>query len=215
MDYHAFSRLWQRTTLPLVAILRGLTPHDAPAVAEALLEEGFTWLEVPLNSPDALSSITLLRKQLGRRSYVGAGTVLTVEQVDAVADAGGQLIISPNMNPDVIRRSRSRGLVSMPGVITPSEAFAALDAGACALKLFPADTVAPRILSAWRAVLPAEMTCLPVGGIEPDVAQLRAWRRAGAQGFGLGGGLYRRGDDARAVKQKARAYREAWENSHS
>ncbi|WP_312382628.1 2-dehydro-3-deoxy-6-phosphogalactonate aldolase [Atlantibacter subterraneus] len=214
MDYRAFSTLWQQTTLPLVAILRGLTPEDAPAVAEGLLTEGFTWLEVPLNSPDALTSIALLREQIGSRGYVGAGTVLTAQQVDAVADAGGQIIISPNMSVDVIRRSRERGLISMPGVITPSEAFTALQAGASALKLFPAESVEPGTLSAWRAVLPAEVVCLPVGGIQPDAAQMRAWRNAGAQGFGLGGGLYRRADDAQKVQQKARDYREAWRNSH-
>ena len=214
MDYRAFSTLWQQTSLPLVAILRGLTPEDAPTVAGGLLAEGFTWLEVPLNSPDALTSIALLREQVGSRGYVGAGTVLTAEQVDAVADAGGQIIISPNMSVDVIRRSRERGLISMPGVITPSEAFTALQAGASALKLFPAETVEPGTLSAWRAVLPAEVVCLPVGGIQPDAAQMRAWRNAGAQGFGLGGGLYRRADDAQKVQQKARDYREAWRNSH-
>lgn len=214
MDYRAFSTLWQQTTLPLIAILRGLTPEEAPAVAQGLLAEGFTWLEVPLNSPDALTSITLLRELVGSRGYVGAGTVLTAEQVDAVADAGGQIIISPNMSVEVIRRSRERGLISMPGVITPSEAFTALQAGASALKLFPAETVEPGTLSAWRAVLPAEVVCLPVGGIQPDAAQMRTWRNAGAQGFGLGGGLYRRADDAQKVQQKAREYREAWRNSH-
>ncbi|WP_313437455.1 2-dehydro-3-deoxy-6-phosphogalactonate aldolase [Atlantibacter hermannii] len=213
MDYRLFSTHWQQSALPLVAILRGLTPKEAPAVVEGLLAERFSWLEVPLNSPDALTSIALLREQVGGRGYVGAGTVLTAEQVDAVADAGGQIIISPNMNADVIRRSRERGLISMPGVITPSEAFTALQAGASALKLFPAETIDPRTLSAWRAVLPAELVCLPVGGIQPDAAQMRAWRNAGAQGFGLGGGLYRRGDDAQKVQQKAHEYRTAWHNS--
>lgn len=214
MDFRTFSTLWQQTTLPLVAILRGLTPAEAPAVAEVLLAEGFTWLEVPLNSPDALTSIGLLRKQVGHRGYVGAGTVLTADQVDAVADAGGQIIISPNMNVEVIRRSRERGLISMPGVITPSEAFTALQTGASALKLFPAESIAPNTLKAWRAVLPADVVCLPVGGIQPDALQMRAWRNAGAQGFGLGGGLYRHSDDAEKVQQKACEYREAWQSSH-
>lgn len=213
MDYLSFSMCWQKTTLPLVAILRGLTPAEAPAVAKGLLAEGFTWLEVPLNSPDALTSIRLLRKQIGCRGYVGAGTVLAVDQVDAVADAGGQIIISPNMNVEVIRRSRERGLISMPGVITPSEAFTALQTGASALKLFPAEFVEPNTLKAWRAVLPTEVVCLPVGGIQPDAMQMRAWRSAGAQGFGLGGGLYRHSDDAEKVQQKAREYREAWQSS--
>lgn len=214
MDYRTFSERWQQTALPLVAILRGLTPDEAPAIAEGLLAEGFTWLEVPLNSPDALTSIALLREQVGRRGYVGAGTVLTAEHVKAVADAGGQIIISPNMNMEVIRRSRERGLISMPGVITPSEAFSALQAGASALKLFPAESIAPGTLRAWRAVLPAEVVCLPVGGIQPDAEQMRGWRSAGAQGFGLGGGLYRPADNVQTVQQKARDYREAWKNSH-
>lgn len=144
MDSFDFATLWQKTPLPMIAILRGLTPEDAPEIGDALLEAGFTWLEVPLNSPRALNSITLLRERVGERAIVGAGTVLTPEQVDNVVDAGGQVIISPNMNISVIRRSRERGAISLPGVTTPSEAFTALEAGASGLKFYPAEMISRR-----------------------------------------------------------------------
>lgn len=213
MHFSDFSGLWRTAEVPLVAILRGVTPQEAPDIGKMLLAAGFRWIEVPLNSPQALDSIALLRELCGERAWVGAGTVLTARDVDAVADAGGQLIISPNMNDAVIRRSRERELISMPGVITPSEAFAAIDAGASALKLFPAEMGSPVMLKAMRAVLPQTLTCLPVGGIQPDAQQMRSWRDAGAQGFGLGGGLYRAGDKAETVSQRALAYRRAWQES--
>ena len=189
---------------PLVAILRGLTPAEAPAIGDALVEAGFTLIEVPLNSPDPFDSIRLLADRLGDRALVGAGTVLTTEHVARVADAGGTLIVSPNTNPDVIRATADRGLISLPGYFTPSEGFAALAAGATALKLFPADGTIPAYLKAQRAVLPKETRLLAVGGIVPE--NMAGWRAAGADGFGLGSNLYRPGKSADAVAQEARRY---------
>lgn len=143
-----------------------------------MLEAGFTWLEVPLNSPRALDSISLLRERVGMRAIVGAGTVLTTEQVDSVVDAGGQVIISPNMNPSVIRRSRDRGVISLPGVATPSEAFTALEAGASGLKFYPAEMISPDILQAMCVVLPPHVVCMPVGGVSAEAQQLQRWCEA-------------------------------------
>lgn len=189
---------------PLVAILRGLTAAEAPAVGDALVEAGFTLLEVPLNSPDPFDSIRLLADRLAGRAMVGAGTVLTTDHVARVQDAGGTLIVSPNTNPEVIRASVAAGLVSLPGYFTPSEGFAALAAGATALKLFPADGTTPAFLKAQRAVLPKATRLLAVGGIVPD--NLEPWRAAGADGFGLGSNLYRPGKTADAVGAEARRY---------
>lgn len=205
-----FIAQWQKEPLPLVAILRGITPADAAEAAEILLECGFRYLEVPLNSPSPLESISLMRKVVGERGYVGAGTVLTVEQVDAVAECGGQLIISPNCCPDVIRHTSKLGLISMPGIMTPSEAFSAIAAGASALKLFPAEHVSPVITKAFRAVVPREVALLPVGGIQPDAAQMRSYMQAGANGFGLGGGLYQAGMSLDLLRERAQAYQHAW-----
>ncbi|WP_277981915.1 2-dehydro-3-deoxy-6-phosphogalactonate aldolase [Sphingomonas phyllosphaerae] len=189
---------------PLVAILRGLTPAEAPAVGDALVEAGFTLLEVPLNSPDPFDSIRLLADRLAGRAMVGAGTVLTTDDVARVQDAGGTLIVSPNTNPEVIRASVAAGLVSLPGYFTPSEGFAALAAGATALKLFPADGTTPAFLKAQRAVLPKATRMLAVGGIAPH--NMTEWRAAGANGFGLGSNLYRPGKSAEAVGVDARQY---------
>lgn len=205
-----FITQWQQEPLPLVAILRGITPADAAEAAEILLECGFRYLEVPLNSPSPLESISVMRKVVGARGYVGAGTVLTVEQVDAVTECGGQLIISPNCCPEVIRHSIKRGLISMPGIMTPSEAFSAIAAGASALKLFPAEHVTPVITKAFRAVVPREVALLPVGGIQPDAAQMRSYMQAGANGFGLGGGLYQAGMSMATLRERALAYQQAW-----
>ena len=211
MDSFDFASLWQKTPLPMIAILRGLTPEEALQIGDVLLEAGFTWLEVPLNSPRALDSITLLRERVGERAIVGAGTVLTAEQVDSVVDAGGQVIISPNMNPSVICRSRERGAISLPGVATPSEAFTALDAGASGLKFYPAEMISPDILRAMCVVLPPHVVCMPVGGITAESQQLQNWCRAGAKGFGCGGGLYRAGADSKQVRHNALAYAQAWQ----
>jgi 2-dehydro-3-deoxyphosphogalactonate aldolase len=189
---------------PLVAILRGLTPAEAEGVGDALVDAGFTLLEVPLNSPDPLTSISAMAKRYAGRAMVGAGTVLTPEAVEQVAAAGGELIISPNTNTDVIRASVARGLVSLPGYYTPSEGFAALAAGAHALKLFPADGASPGFLKAQRAVLPKTIRVLAVGGISPDT--MAPWRAAGADGFGLGSNLYRAGKSVADVARDAAAF---------
>lgn len=210
MDPKTFSTRWKQEPLPLVAILRGIAPAQACEAADILLSCGFHWLEVPLNSPEPLESIQLMRKTVGSEGFVGAGTVLTVEQVEQVADCGGQLIISPNCDPAVIRHSVKRGLISMPGVMTPSEAFSALASGASALKLFPAEHVTPAITKAFRAVVPHDVVCLPVGGIQPDAAQMRSYIHAGANGFGLGGGLYQAGMSLNLLRERAQAYQRAW-----
>jgi 2-dehydro-3-deoxyphosphogalactonate aldolase len=189
---------------PLVAILRGVAPHEIDAIGDALVDAGFTLIEVPLNSPDPLDSVARLRKRFGGRAVIGAGTVLRVEDVDAVEAAGGKMIISPNANLKVIAASAAKGLVSLPGIATPSEAFAALDAGATALKLFPAEGSSPQILKAMRAVLPKEVRVLPVGGIAPDT--MAPWIAAGAAGFGLGSALYKPGMSAGQVAINARAF---------
>ncbi|WP_421682841.1 2-dehydro-3-deoxy-6-phosphogalactonate aldolase [Stutzerimonas urumqiensis] len=194
--------------LPLIAILRGLTPAEAVPVGRALYDAGLRMIEVPLNSPEPLDSIRRLVDALGEGCLIGAGTVLSETQVEAVVKAGGRLIVSPNMNPAVIRASRAAGLVSAPGVATPSEAFAALEAGADVLKLFPAEQLGPAVLKAWRAVLPADCPLLPVGGITPE--GMAAYRQAGASGFGLGSALYRPGQSAEAVGRNARDFANAW-----
>ncbi|MCM5569834.1 2-dehydro-3-deoxy-6-phosphogalactonate aldolase [Burkholderiaceae bacterium FT117] len=194
--------------LPLVAILRGLTPAEAPAIGDALREAGFRLIEVPLNSPEPLASIRLLAERLPD-CVVGAGTVLRAAEVRAVREAGGGLIVSPNFDPEVVEESVALELPSVPGVATPSEAFAAIKAGAAALKAFPAEGIPPEVLKAWRAVIPASVPILPVGGIVPE--KLAAYRVAGASGFGLGSALYRPGDDARAVGERARRFVAAWD----
>ncbi len=186
--------------LPLVAILRGLTPAEAPAVGQALVDAGFRLLEVPLNSPDALQSIRLLREAFPQ-AVVGAGTVLTVQQVRDVHAAGGQIIVSPNFNAGVVAETVRLGLASLPGILSPTEAFAALAAGAHALKLFPAELASPAAVKALLAVLPAGTRILPVGGI--GAGNLRAWQDAGAAGFGMGSSLYKPGKTAAQVLNDA------------
>jgi 2-dehydro-3-deoxyphosphogalactonate aldolase len=198
-------------TLPLIAILRGLEPENAVAVGETIVAAGFVCLEVPLNSPRPLESIRHLRDALDGRALVGAGTVLTVEAAKGVADAGGQLVISPNANPDVIRAAKALGLLSIPGFFTPSEAFAALDAGADALKLFPAEVAGSQGLKAVRAVLPAETRIYTVGGVAPDT--IATWRKAGASGFGIGSALFTPGRSALEVGQAAADFVAAWKAS--
>lgn len=189
---------------PLVAILRGVRPDEVVAIGEQLIAAGFTLIEVPMNSPDPLDSVARLVAALGDRAMIGAGTVLTPAQVDSVREAGGRMVISPNMNADVIRASVAAGMVSLPGIATPTEALAALDAGATALKLFPAEAASPAVLKAMRAILPRETRALPVGGIVPD--GMGPWRDAGAAGFGLGSALYKPGLSADAVGANARAF---------
>lgn len=189
---------------PLVAIIRGVTPDDAEAVGDAIEEGGIRIIEVPLNSPDPLRSIELLASRLGERMLVGAGTVLAVEDVHRVKDAGGRIIVSPDTNSDVIAAAAQAGLVSSPGYFTPSEAFTALRAGAHALKLFPAEGATPGVLKAQLAVIPRDVPVLVVGGVKPD--NMRPWIESGAAGFGLGSGLYKPGQSAADTLEKARAY---------
>lgn len=192
------------TVMPLVAILRGVKPDEVEAIGDALVGAGFTLIEVPLNSPDPFDSIRLLVERVGDRAMIGAGTVLTVEDVARVQDVGGTLIVSPNTNTDVIAATAARGMISMPGYFTASEGFAALAAGATALKLFPADGTTPAYLKAQRAVLPKTVRMLAVGGIVPE--NVADWHAAGADGFGLGSNLYRPGKSADAVAAEARRY---------
>lgn len=189
---------------PLVAILRGVKPDEIEAIGDALVDAGFSMIEVPLNSPNPLTSIELLVNRYGDDALVGAGTVLTVAQVEKVRAVGGRLIVSPNVNVDVIAAAARDGLVSLPGYFTPSEAFAAIAAGASGLKLFPAEAATPTVLRAHRAVLPPELAVLAVGGITPE--GMAPWRAAGAQGFGLGSALYKPGMAANDVGERARAF---------
>lgn len=195
--------------LPLVAILRGLTPDEAVATGRAIVEAGFRMLEVPLNSPRPIDSIARLAAALGDEVLVGAGTVMTPANVDAVATAGGRLIVMPHADTTVIRAAKAAGLLCVPGVATPTEAFAALDAGADALKLFPAEQATPAVLKAWRAVLPREVPVLPVGGITPD--NMAPWVAAGAAGFGIGSALYTPGRSLDDTASRARAFAQAWQ----
>ena len=188
---------------PLVAILRGLRPEEAEAVGEALVEAGLLVIEVPLNSPEPLRSIEALARRFGGRALIGAGTVRRAAEVEAVAAAGGRLIVTPHADAAVVRAAKARGLLAVPGFFTPAEAFSLLDAGADALKLFPAEASNPAALRAMRAVLPPGTLVLPVGGV--DAAAMPAWRDAGAAGFGIGSAIYRPGDTAAAVAAKARA----------
>ena len=189
---------------PLVAIIRGVRADEAEPIGDALYEGGIRMIEVPLNSPEPLKSIELLAQRLGDRALVGAGTVLSAEHVRRVRDAGGRIIVSPDTNVDVIAAAAQADLVSSPGYFTPSEAFAALRAGAHALKLFPAEGATPSVLKAQLAVLPKGVRVMAVGGIKPD--NMRPWLEAGAIGFGLGSGLYKSGQSAAETVAKARAY---------
>ncbi len=195
--------------LPLIAILRGLTPAEAPAIGEALVSSGFAIVEVPLNSPEPLRSIATLT-QLFPQTLIGAGTVLNAQQVKDVHGAGGRLVVAPNFNPAVVAQALALGMVVLPGVATPTEAFAALDAGAHGLKLFPAEMISPATVKALRAVLPASTALIPVGGITPD--NMAPYRAAGANGFGLGSALYAPGRSAQAVQQQAQAFVRAFKD---
>jgi 2-dehydro-3-deoxyphosphogalactonate aldolase len=188
---------------PLVAILRGLRPEEAVPVGQVLVDAGFSLIEVPLNSPQPLLSIAALSRAFPQ-AMIGAGTVLAPSEVGPVQAAGGRLVVAPNFNPEVVREARELGLSCLPGVMTPSEAFAALDAGATGLKLFPAEIISPAVLKALRAVLPRQALLLPVGGITP--ANLPAWRAAGADGAGIGSALYKPGVSLATLEQNAQAF---------
>lgn len=194
--------------LPLIAILRGLTPEEAPEIGAALIEAGVRAIEVPLNSPEPLRSIEILACRFGARALIGAGTVLTPDEVRAVADHGGRLIVSPNSDTGVIEAAKHAGLISAPGFYTATEAFTALKAGADILKLFPAELAGPIGLRALRAVLAPSQRVYAVGGVSPQT--LRTWRDAGAAGFGIGSALYRPGQTAAEVAHRARAFVTAW-----
>ena len=189
---------------PLIAIIRGVIPDQAEAVGEAVQEAGIRIIEVPLNSPDPIKSIERLAKRFGETMLVGGGTILRPLQVRDVREAGGQLIVSPNTNPDVISATAQANLVSCPGYFTPSEAFSALNAGASALKLFPAEGASPSVLKAQMAVIPKDVPIIVVGGVKSD--SMHPWIEAGAAGFGLGSGLYQPGQSPAETLEKARTY---------
>lgn len=189
---------------PLVAILRGLTPDDAVSVGEAIVAAGIRIIEVPLNSPEPFHSIRALADALHGRALVGAGTVLDTLSVARVKDAGGRLVVAPNSQAQVISAAVQADMVAAPGYFTPTEAFVALEAGAQALKLFPAEAASPAVLKAQRAILPKGVPILVVGGVQPD--NMAPWRQAGATGFGLGSGLYAAGRSAEEVHERAKAY---------
>ncbi|NWC75961.1 2-dehydro-3-deoxy-6-phosphogalactonate aldolase [Pseudomonas sp. P7759] len=192
----------------LIAILRGIRPDEAQAVGQVLYQAGFRVIEVPLNSPDPYTSIRTLRDSLPADCLIGAGTVLTPEQVEQVKAAGGQVVVMPHSDAKVLRAAKAAGLFLSPGVATPTEAFAALGEGADVLKLFPAEQMGPSVIKAWLAVLPAGTLLLPVGGITPD--NMQVFTDAGAKGFGLGSGLFKPGMTVDQVASRAQAYVAAW-----
>jgi len=201
---------WQEflRAMPLIAIVRGIRPEEALDIGAALHDAGWRCVEVPLNSPDPLASIRLLSHAFGERMLIGAGTVLTARSVEDVAAAGGRLIVSPNFDPGVMAASKQAGLISMPGFFTPSEAFAALAAGADGLKLFPAEAAGAGVLKAIRAVLPPDVPIFPVGGIEP--AGLEPYLRAGATGFGVGSSVFKPGQSSDQIRSQAESFSAAW-----
>ena len=196
------------STLPLIAILRGIQNHEVVEYGRALYAQGFRCIEVPLNSPNAMESIRLLVEALPSDCSLGAGTVMTTAQVEQVDAAGGRLIVMPHSDSKIIDAAKKLGMCCAPGVATLTEAFAALEAGADAIKCFPSESVPPSVLKAWRSVLPTEVLCLPVGGVTPDA--MSGYVKAGANGFGLGSNLYRAGDTIDVLKQHASDYVKAW-----
>ncbi|MDB4882428.1 MAG: aldolase [Gemmatimonadetes bacterium] len=195
--------------LPLVAILRGVTPEEILPIGRALVDAGFSIIEVPLNSPRPLESIRRLRDAVGDGILLGGGTVMTAREVRDIADAGGRLVVMPHGDPIVVQEAKRAGMFCVPGVATPTEGFAALANGADALKLFPAELLTPAVLRAMRSVFPPATRFLPVGGITP--ASMSEYVAAGASGFGLGSALYKRGDGAEVVASNAHAFVAAWE----
>jgi 2-dehydro-3-deoxyphosphogalactonate aldolase len=202
---------WERVLRerPLIAILRGLEPEEAADIGAALVSAGILCAEVPLNSPDAPASIAILRERHGHQLMVGAGTVLSVQDVMVVAASGAQLVVSPDTNPAVIAATKKADLISLPGFATPSETFAALNAGADGLKAFPTDIVSPAALRTLKEVLPPGVPVFPVGGVTKE--KMADYRKAGAAGFGIGSALYRRGDNAKSVLKNAVAFVEAFD----
>ena len=193
---------------PLVAILRGVQPAEAETIAAVIVEAGFGAIEVPLNSPDPLASIGRLARRWGDRTLVGAGTVMTPREVDDAVAAGAALVVAPNSDPAVIERAVTLDVAVLPGVATMTEAFQALRAGASGLKLFPGEAMPPEVVRAWRAVLPKETELYPVGGVTPE--RIAPYRRAGANGFGIGSALYKPGASVKEVERAAHAFVSAW-----
>ena len=200
------SALWEEvlTQLPLIAILRGIQPEEALSVAEALHGCGYKCLEIPLNSPQAFKTIEIIAREFGSRMLVGAGTVLNAQAVTDTLSAGGQIVVSPNLDEEVAQACRHHSCIYCPGVATPSEAFRALKLGASALKLFPAELITPTVVKAMRAVLPSDAIVLPVGGISPD--NMQEYLSAGSNGFGLGSGLYKPGKSIEDITTDASEY---------
>ena len=201
---------WQ-TDLPLIAILRGITPIEAHAHVAALLDAGFDAIEIPMNSPDWQTSIAAMVAEFGHRALIGAGTVLKPDQVDELAAAGGKLVVTPNTQPDVIRRAVGHGMTVCAGCATASEAFNALDAGAQALKIFPSSSFGPDYIKALKAVLPPEVPVFAVGGVTPE--NIAQWLKAGCAGAGLGSDLYRAGQSVEQTAQKAKAFVKAYKEA--
>jgi 2-dehydro-3-deoxyphosphogalactonate aldolase len=199
------------TPTPLVAILRGVKPDEAEAIAAVIVEAGFGAIEVPLNSPEPLASIARIARRFGERILVGAGTVLEPGAVDDVAEAGARLVVAPNADRAVIERAAKLELVVLPGVATMTEAFQALRAGASGLKLFPGEAIPPEVVRAWRSVLPKATPLFPVGGVTPE--RIGPYRRAGADGFGIGSALYKPGASAEAVARAAQVFVKAWKEA--
>ncbi|MBK1697377.1 2-dehydro-3-deoxy-6-phosphogalactonate aldolase [Rhodovibrio salinarum] len=197
--------------LPLVAILRGIAPDEAVEVGQALIDSGFRILEVPLNSPQPLRSIERLADRFGDDALVGAGTVMTEAEVEQVAAAGGRLIVMPHSDPAVIAAAKRANLTCLPGVATPTEGFAAVSAGADALKLFPGEAMPPKVVKAWTAVFPKQVPLLPVGGVTPE--RIADYVDAGAGGFGLGSALYQPGMAPEAVRANAQRFVAAWQEA--
>jgi 2-dehydro-3-deoxyphosphogalactonate aldolase len=196
---------------PLIAILRGVKPDEAEAIAAVIVEAGFGAIEVPLNSPEPLASIARLARRFGERILVGAGTVLEPHEVDDVAEAGGTLVVAPNADRAVIERAAKLRLVALPGVATMTEAFEALKAGASGLKLFPGEAIPPEVVRAWRSVLPKETQLYPVGGVTPE--RIGPYRRAGADGFGIGSALYKPGANVAEIARAAQTFVKAWKEA--
>lgn len=194
--------------LPLVAILRGLTPDEAEPVAARLYASGFRLIEVPLNSPDPFTSIDRIRRGLGADTLVGAGTVTTLDAVERLAGIGADLVVMPHGDVAIVSAAKAKGMICVPGIATPTEAFAALYAGADALKLFPAELVIPSVLKAMRSVLPPATRLMPVGGITPDT--MAPFVAAGAAGFGLGSALYKHGMTVDEIGHRADRFVTAW-----
>lgn len=190
--------------LPLIAILRGLEPDNATDIGDILIKAGFRAIEVPLNSPSPLKSIKLLADAFGHEAIIGAGTVLQAKDVGAVAGAGGRLVVMPHADTSLIRKADHLGLFCIPGVATPTEAFSAINAGADALKIFPAEALPPKVVKSWRAVIPKSVRLIPVGGISPD--NITAYWEAGASGFGLGSALFKPGMAHAAIAERAEAF---------